>query len=310
MSARVQAGLALMLAAGLHVAAFALRPQEAGAVASGAGGADLVSLQAADASLAALVEDWDRPPQPQVEMPPDLAPPAVAELAAPEAPAPAPPVPLAAPVLAAPDLALPHMAEAPLAAEVSLPPPAPEPAPQPELAPDHPPQPKVRPEPRPRDLARPKPAPEPKAQPQPREAAKPAATAPRQTASAGQAAQRAAGTGGGAQAGDSGSAQAATLSKARVNDLKAGWGATIRARIERRKSYPAAARGASGSVTVRLTVSRTGQLAGVSVAKSSGNAALDQAALRAVQAAGSFPAAPKGLTDASYAFTLPMKFSR
>lgn len=105
-------------------------------------------------------------------------------------------------------------------------------------------------------------------------------------------------------------APAGTLSPAKLNDLKSSWGASIRSRIERRKAYPAAARGASGTVTVRLTVTRSGQLGGVSVVSSSGHPALDQAALNAVQSAATFPAAPKGLADASYTFTLPMKFAR
>ncbi|MFN4130790.1 MAG: energy transducer TonB [Paracoccaceae bacterium] len=53
-----------------------------------------------------------------------------------------------------------------------------------------------------------------------------------------------------------------------------------------------------------------GQLAGVSVAKSSGHRALDKAARRAVQSVRGLSAAPNGLTDASYSFTLPITFSR
>lgn len=59
---------------------------------------------------------------------------------------------------------------------------------------------------------------------------------------------------------------------------------------------------------VRITLAASGKLVGVSVAASSGNAALDAAAVKAVQAAGKFPAAPKGLADATYSFTLPMTF--
>ncbi|MBN2631673.1 MAG: energy transducer TonB [Rhodobacteraceae bacterium] len=113
-----------------------------------------------------------------------------------------------------------------------------------------------------------------------------------------------------AQVGPAGSAKASGPTAASLRRMKADWGAAIRARIERRKSYPAAAKGASGKVSLRLSISRAGQLTGASVAASSGNAALDQAALRAVRSAGRFPAAPKGLTDASYSFTLPITFSR
>ncbi|MDP2080477.1 MAG: energy transducer TonB [Pseudotabrizicola sp.] len=295
MSARLHAGLALALALGLHVAAFSLRPETVGAVAAGAGGDDLVSLQAADAALADLIRDWDRQPMPEAKPLADLTPPALPDTPPLLAPAPDP-SPQQMPVAEA--LPLPQLAEAVPMADVSLPPPPlPEPDPEPELAPEHTQRPKSRPD---------NPATASKVAEKPKPAAKPAA----KSSSAAQPAQRAAGSGGGAQAGTGGSAQSATLTKARQNDLKAGWGASIRTRIERRKSYPTGAGGASGTVTVRLTVSRAGQLAGVAVAKSSGHAALDQAAVRAVQAARSFPAAPAGLTEASYTFTLPIKFAR
>jgi periplasmic protein TonB len=304
MSARLQAGLALALALGLHVAMFSLRPEVAGAVSTGAGGEDLVSLQAADASLADLIAEWDRPPLPASEPLADLSPPlpdvppmlALAPETAPE--------PANAPPSMAETMPLLPMAEALPTADISLPPAA---LPEPDLEPEpvSEPKPTQRPKARSAEVSKPAPA-RPKAAEQPKRPETPAARAP----SAAQPAQRAAGNGGGAQAGAGGSAQAATLSKARQNDLKASWGATIRSRVERRKSYPSAARGASGTVTVRLTVSRSGQLAGVSVATSSGHPALDQAAIRAVQGARSFPAAPAGLNDASYTFTLPMKFAR
>ncbi|MDR7123954.1 TonB family protein [Pseudotabrizicola sp. 4114] len=296
-SAPVQAVCALTLAIGLHIAAFVSQPAPAGAVSSGAGGEDLVSLQAADASLADLVADWDRPPQPVTEPAPELAmpeapepPPQMAALAEPALP-PAPP----------PMLALPQMADTPLVADVTLPEPPPDIAPEPEPEPE--PVPKVRPKAKPQVVTKP---PEPRQVAKPAEQKKPPASQP----SAGQVAQKAAGTGGGAQAGQGGEAQAATLSAARINDLQSSWGASVRARVERRKRYPSAARGASGTVTVRLTVSRAGALTGVGIAKSSGNAALDEAAISAVRQAGKFAAAPKGLTDASYSFTLPMKFAR
>jgi protein TonB len=42
--------------------------------------------------------------------------------------------------------------------------------------------------------------------------------------------------------------------------------------------------------------------------RSSGVSAFDDEALRAVRNAGRFPAAPQGLTDASYSFTLALTF--
>lgn len=195
-----------------------------------------------------------------------------------------------------PEIALPRIELPDLVTLPPEPPQVPIPPP-PEARPPAPEKAETPPEPKPR-TERPPPA-------EPRKATRRPAPA-----SAGQAAQRAAGSGGGAVAGAGGTAAAAALSAGREQDLRAEWGASIRARIERRKSYPAAAGRVSGAVGVRIVVGRDGRLGGVSLAKSSGNAALDQAALQAVQRAGRFPAAPKGLGAPSYSFTLTMRFSR
>ena len=273
--ARLQAAVALILALGLHLGAFALRPGPAGASGSGAGGSELIALQAAGPSVAEMVAAWDAPP---------TAPPLPA-LAAPVAPE-APPLALAAPAPTDTAPALPTQA-------ATLAPALPDAVPQADTAAAPPPPPAVKP--------RPRPAP-------PAAAAEPRPEQPPPSESS--AAQVATGAGGGAVAGNGGQAQAPSLSQARINDLTANWGATIRARIEKRKRYPLAADGASGTVTVRLTVTRSGALADLSVVASSGNAALDAAAVKAVRAAGRFPAAPEGLSQDSTSFTLPMRFAR
>ena len=76
------------------------------------------------------------------------------------------------------------------------------------------------------------------------------------------------------------------------------------ARIERARPRVNGA----GQVTLTLRIWRDGTLNGLGVARSSGNQALDEAALTAVRRAGRFPAAPDGLRDASYAFNLPIRF--
>lgn len=101
---------------------------------------------------------------------------------------------------------------------------------------------------------------------------------------------------------------ATASSKGQVKSMISQWGRQIRKRVERRKTYPRAAGRVEASVSLRLTVTRGGALAAVSVARSSGNAALDTAAVQAVSRAGSVPAAPKGLTDAQYSFTLAVSF--
>lgn len=272
--ARLQAALALTLALGLHLGAFALRPGPAGASGSGAGGDDLISLQAAAPSVAAMVAAWDAPPGTSTLAPRIEPPQSDTSPVLPRPSDPAPTRPAIAPMLqraAQPD-------SPPLLDITTTPPP-----------------PAIKPKPRPQRIAEPAPA-------KPR--------TPPATPSDSTAAQSASGTGSAAVAGDSGQAQAPTLSQGKTDELTASWGASIRARIERRKRYPTAADGASGTVTVRLTVARSGALASLSIIGSSGNPALDEAAIKAVRNAGRFPAAPNGLTQQSYSFTLPMRFSR
>ena len=189
-----------------------------------------------------------------------------------------------APRLPAPALLPPLPMLAGLAPDaLAPPPPEPEPLPQPE--PDRPATP---PKPQPKAGAKPKPAVTPKADrpPAPSQASASAAARSVEQGSATQ-----------------------TATAGRVQDLRASWGAAIRKKIERRKSYPKGAGKAAGTATVQLTVTRAGGLAKVALARSSGHPALDAAALAVVRQAGGFPKAPAGLTEASYVFTLPINFA-
>lgn len=94
------------------------------------------------------------------------------------------------------------------------------------------------------------------------------------------------------------------LSQAQRQNLMAEWGGQIMARIERARPRV----NASGQVTLSLQIGRDGTLGALGVARSSGNQALDDAALAAVRRAGRFPAAPEGLGDDSYSFNLPIRF--
>jgi len=71
----------------------------------------------------------------------------------------------------------------------------------------------------------------------------------------------------------------------------------VRLKIERRKSYPDAARTRQieGSVTIRFVITPEGGVRVVEIAKTSGHMVLDEAALRAVQDAAPFPKAPRRL---------------
>lgn len=343
-SPRLRLILAVGLALGAHVAAFAMVPHLAGSDdGAGEAGQALVSLQAASGDLQALVDLWERPPElagiPDLVAPeavsdappaPRLAPrdldeappqstvnlglPALApgDAAPNPMPSPAPAQPLGIaipPELGAPDLTPPDLTPPVAAEEVVALATAQSQDPPPRIAEDVIPQaaPLTRPKARPKAQTVAQTAAQPKPNTQPQRPAKAAAAPKPKAAFAG---QKASGAGKGAVAGQGGAAKTTTLSKAKITDLKAGWGAAIRGRIEARKRYPAQAKGASGKIMLRLTVTRAGQLAAVSVAKSSGSAVLDAAAIRAVTVAGRFAAAPKGLTEGSYTFTLPMSFSR
>lgn len=292
------------LAIGAHLVALSLRASDTGLVASGEGGEALMSLQASTASIEELVEQWEKPPQtatprtPPKLVQPKADAPTLEQPATPDAPS-LPALPKVAGLAMPQPEALPDTdATAPPSPPV---PPTPEPEPeqdepenieqaQPEIA-------DIRPQARPE---RPK---------------QPARKAPREKNrkqkknSAASAGQRASGQGGGQQAGLGSTSAAATLSKGQRQTLMSQWGAQVRARIERRKKYPRAARGVSGTVRLRVAVGSNGALQSVSIAQSSGNAHIDQASLRAVQSARKFPAAPKGLAKPVYSFTLPMSFS-
>jgi periplasmic protein TonB len=130
---------------------------------------------------------------------------------------------------------------------------------------------------------KPKPKPKPKPQPtapKPSQAATPAAT------------QRAdvAGTG----------------AKASPNELNKYTG-RVRAAIERnKKSKPAAANGIGGIAHVSFVISKSGGVTGLRIVKSSGNAALDAAALASVTGA-DIPAIPEGL-PATISIGQPIRF--
>ncbi|AHD08616.1 energy transducer TonB [Phaeobacter gallaeciensis] len=276
----VFAGIATVI----HVALFASAPKS-GAEASGGGGDAMVSVQAASATVAEMVETWERPPQTQPQIDTALTPPQTAPTA--------PVVPQF------------ELAQAPSAArQIALSQPKPDDTLQLDTTPaPPPPPPKAEPQPDP-DL-RPRAKPRAKPQPEP----KPQTARKAQQTSAGRAAQRAAGSGGGAQAGQAGRAAAATAQAGQQAKLKSIWGAKIRARVERNKRRTSGTR-ATGRVLLRLTVARNGQLISYRIAKSSGNAALDQAALKAVARARRFPAAPKQLTLNQMTFNLPITFSK
>lgn len=322
----------LGLSAAVHAGVMAgLGDPSGGPQGQGAGGSDRVTLQAAPESLAALVEHWTEAPEPaptpvalQAQTLPAAPRPPAAVSAAPRAALPFLPDPMLPDTTPqasgpAPALSRPALPPGPPALHMATPEPSATLQRQAEIAaptriaprlitPEAPADPDVAtvapPPPRSTALAT---ATSPR--PPQRPVEPPRAASPTQRSappSAPQPARVAAGSGSGATqgAGATATQAPATLSAAQQQSLMAQWGGQIMARIERARPRVRA----SGQVVLALQVSRGGQLAGLSVARSSGDPVLDEAAMTAVRRAGTFPAAPAGLTEASYGFSLPIRF--
>lgn len=305
--------VSVLAALALHLALLARFDLPQGA--SGTGGTvgeSLAALQAAPGEMAALVAEWDAPPE--VAPPPQALPPVHPEAAAPRPlpdPAPAraavpatgatPSVdPAATPLAALPELSRPVAVVAP---RFNVPPPsdpaarlsAPSATPNPgSVAPPPPPS-----APPPDVAALP---------PDPLPAAPATDIAPRAAPPAPRPERHASGAGQGASAGQGGAAAATVTDAARQSAL-AAWGAAVRAAVERHQRSPAGT-SAEGAVTLVLEVARDGVLNGISISASSGIAALDAAALAAVRAAAPFAAAPAALSDPVYALRLTLRFTR
>ncbi|WP_108482044.1 TonB family protein [Oceaniglobus ichthyenteri] len=262
----------LAIAAAVHVG-LVQEPGVGGAQSAGAQGNDAVTLAASPPSVSDMVAQWDRPVQ------------AVQQIAQPEMRAPAFPA-------AQPRAPVVQSAPTPRQIAPMIAPPDTMDMPTLDTTVPAPPTPVVETSPRPPK----RPAPSVKTRKTP---VKPAPSAPRQTA---------AGAGRKAASGTKGTASAPTQKQAANPALMAQWGGRIRSAIERRKRYPAGVRG-GGKVTLAVAVSTSGGLSSVGVRRSSGNAALDQAAVSAVRRA-RFPAAPKGMGAGVHNFSLVISFDR
>lgn len=325
MTRRALFPICLAVAVSLHVLAF-VAMGDGGTRAAGAGssGDGHVTLVAASATLAQQVSEWTRPPEVHTpaDMPSALEPPlqglphtlstSPTNPSAPQLPAPTAPAVETAPKQPTQSLAAPVI-QAPTATLATATPSSPAPpAPSPRI---HLPQPaSVAPQPsKPITTAQtemaptppaalPAPRPQAKAQPTPPPAAQaaPAAVKSEESAHA-----RAAGSSKTQTKGDGGADQATTGDPNLAASLKKRWGAAIIARVERQKRPPRG--GAKGTVRLSLEVASKGQLVSVSISQSSGDAAMDQAALRAVKKA-RMPRAPKALGAGTYSFSFRMRF--
>ncbi len=106
--------------------------------------------------------------------------------------------------------------------------------------------------------------------------------------------------------------RAATREASRQSSVAASnnYNSLVYGHLQRFKSYPASANGATGHVVARFVLSRAGNVLSASIVRSSGNAALDAEALASLRRASPFPPFPEAKTGAQDSFTAPMNFSR
>jgi protein TonB len=113
--------------------------------------------------------------------------------------------------------------------------------------------------------------------------------------------ERAAAAGGGAPSAETGPAREA---------MRRSYAAAVLAAIARERRYPDAARrtGQEGVAEIVVTLGRDGRLASARLARSSGHARLDSAALGAARAVGRYPEAPEALPGERFRFAVPLRF--
>lgn len=108
---------------------------------------------------------------------------------------------------------------------------------------------------------------------------------------------------------DEGGASSNAAGAAKRASLARTWGRAIRSKVERNKRHPRNGR-LSGKVVIAITVERGGDLLNADIRQASGSKQLDQAALRAVQAAAPYQRAPTDLKGERFDFLLPVTFRR
>lgn len=122
-------------------------------------------------------------------------------------------------------------------------------------------------------------------------------------------ATRAAGAGGGAEAGDGQAHENTEGDTVRVANLIRQWGSKIRRGVERKKRSPRNLR-RTGTTQVAMTIAHSGALMAASISKSSGQSKLDKAAMRAVKSAAPYVPAPAELGGKSQRFVLNIRFEK
>lgn len=270
----LEIGIFVIVAIALHILAFAQGPSS-GQQAGGNGGEAMISIQAAAPTVVEMVKTWERPPVIMPIVQNELAPPRPAQMETP----------------AAPQVELNPAPKA--AARVAIT--------EPEIEQDI------------KIVTAPQPPPEePEIEAEPVSDTRPRSPQPANELKADQASERrqkdtALGSGKSPQAGTS-NAKVSTGDPGENAQLRAVWGAKIRARIDRNKRYPRGTK-ASGDVTIELQVSRDGKLLSYRLRSSSGVPELDKAAMDAIARSKRFPEAPKKLVGESFRFSVSIKLT-
>ena len=296
MTGRGDLVVAFAAAAAIHVGALAFGLSDSGGGGAGDGGADRISIEAVSPAIASLVKKWDTPPE--IAETSKLQTPVPASFAPTKAPTIDKPVSAAWP----PTMKTPDITQAPLTPSTSAPalpkvadiveaslrptgqvvwipmPSAPKLlTPSTDVALKN-----ASFAPPPSDVAQ-----QATTRPAPRPTRESAPLVTRQVAT---------GIGTTGTRGKALSAPAPKASKARRNAAAQAWAASIQRRIARHHIYPRGTR-AEGRVRVAMVILPNGRLDRVSVAKTSGTAALDKAAVAAVRRAAPFPPAPDILNE-------------
>lgn len=90
--------------------------------------------------------------------------------------------------------------------------------------------------------------------------------------------------------------------------IKATWQKELVAHINRQKRYPSTTTRRNEEIVVSFTLDRTGRVLNISVAKSSGDPAFDEAAVSMLRRADPMPQPPARVADEGLTFNLPVVF--
>ena len=88
----------------------------------------------------------------------------------------------------------------------------------------------------------------------------------------------------------------------------ATWRGRLVAHLNRHKRHPGG--GARGTASISFTINRSGAVTGVRLTRSSGNAALDRAAVALARRASPVPAPPSSVSGGSVTVNVPIRFTR